>query len=121
MRRRHSHHSEAPSILSDLQPRMSADAFAELKRALRHLTGQRYFIKVRDVVYPEELALAVKLLNEGRPRAEVKTILMERLQISKPKAYRLIEDALNARSVVPPTHPNPDGLRQLALALDDED
>lgn len=112
---------ESPSLLAELERRLSADAFLEVKRALRSLAGQRFRIRYRDVVYPEELALAVKLLGEGRQRPEVKSILMERLQISKPKAYRLIEAALNSRVVVPPTHPNPEGLRQLALALDDDE
>lgn len=114
-------HSEAPSLLAELERRISAEAMSEVRKALRNLVGHRYRIRVREVVYPEELALAVKLLNEGRPRSEAKEILMIRLQISKPKAYRLLDAALNARAVVPPTHPNPEGLRQLALALDDDE
>lgn len=116
MRRNHS-----PSLLEELERRLSPQAMAEVRRAVRGLAGQHYRIRLRDVVYPEELALAVTLLNEGRHRPEVRDILMARLQASKRKAYRLIHAALNARAVVPPTHPNPEGLRQLALALDDDE
>ncbi len=119
MRRQPRH--AVPSLLQELERRMTAPAMKELRQALRGLAGQRYHIRLRDVVYPEELALALQLLNEGRPRPEVRDILVERLQASKRKAYRLIHAALNARAVVPPTHPNPEGLRQLALALDDDD
>lgn len=121
MRHRQIHNrTEAPSLLAVLEQKLTPEAMAEVRRALRGLAGQRYRIRVREVVYPEQLALAVKLLNEGRPRCEAKNILMIRLAISKPKAYRLLDDALNARAVVPPTHPNPEGLRQLALD-DDRD
>lgn len=121
MRQRYPTRDEPPSLMTELERRLRPEIMAEVRRALRGLAGQRYRIRYKDVVYPEELALAVKLLNEGRPRAEVKGILMERLQISKPKAYRLMDAALNARAVVPPTHPSPSGLRQLALALDDDE
>jgi len=111
----------APSLLQELERRLSPAAMWELRRALKSFAGQRYHIRLRDVVFPEELALALQLLNQGLTRLEVRDILMVRLQASKRKAYRLIHAALNARAVVPPTHPNPEGLRQLALALDDDD
>lgn len=113
--------TESPSLLAELQPKLSAAAFEEVRRALRGLVGQRYRIRARDVVAPVELALAIKLLNDGRPRCEAKDILIERLQISKRKAYELLDQALSARAVVPPTHPDPHGLRELAMALDEED
>jgi len=121
MRYRQINRCETPSLLAELQQRLSPAAFDEVRRALRHLVGQRYRIRVRDVVHPEELALALSLLKGGMPRPEIKEALMVRLGISKAKAYRLIEQALNARAVVPPTHAIPAGLRQLALALDDEE
>lgn len=121
MTMRYHHHTQAPSLLEELERRISPAAMAEVRKAVRALAGQRYRIRVRDVVYPEELALALQLLNEGRGRPEIKDILIARIGCSKYKAYRLINAALDARVVVPPTHPNPEGLRQLALALDEED
>lgn len=118
MRRKdNSHREEPPSLLEELERRLSPEAFAEVRRALQGLAGHRYRIRHKDVVYPTELALTMKLLNEGRPRAEVKGILMERLQISKPKAYRLIEAALNNRKALPATRTNRAGLEQLAMAV----
>lgn len=91
-----------------------------VRRLFANVIGPRAFAAA--VTIPAELALAVTLLNAGMPRPDARTALMVRLQISRRKAYRLIEAALRTRThnVVPPTQPDAAGLRQLALALDDE-
>lgn len=90
-----------------------------MMRALRGMAGRRLYITRRDLVAPEELALAVSLLSEMRVAA-VRDALMVRLQCGRQKAYSLITSALQARAgLIKGTKASPDGLRQLAFALDD--
>lgn len=123
MKKRHEdiHRDEPPSLLDELERRLSPEAMSEVRRALSGLAGQRYRVRYKDVVYPMELSLAVKLLNEGRPRAEIKAILMERLQISKPKAYRLIGAALDARATAPQSKEKPASSEPVDLAFEAEE
>lgn len=119
--RRHSHAQEATSLVAELERRLSPSAMAEVRRAVKALAGKRYRFRCSEVIHPEQLALAVNLLNQGMSRADARQALMERLQIRKSKAYQLLAEALNARKVIPPTHPEPRGLRELATALDEAD
>lgn len=109
--------SEAPSLMDEFQRRLKPETFLEVKRVMRGLAGHRYRVRVCDVVATEELSLARKLLAEGRTRAESKGILMERLQISKRKAYRLLSQALDSRAVALPAQP----VRVPEMAMDGED
>lgn len=110
--------SEAPSLMDEFQRRLRPETFAEVKRVMRGLVGHRYRVRACDVVAPDEVGLASRLLAEGRSRAEAKDILIERLHVSKRKAYRLLSQALNARAVVLP-EPQPE--RVPAMAMDEED
>lgn len=90
-------------------------------RTLRALAGRRLYISRKQLVAPDELAIALDLLGQMRV-TEVRDALMVRLGCRKTKAYKLITLALEARrGALPATHANPRGLRQLALALDDQE
>ena len=92
-----------------------------MMRTLRNRAGRRLYIARREVVAPDQLALAVDLLNQRMRVADCRDALMIRLTIGKTAAYKLIGAALQARAgVVPATAPQAAGLRQLALALEDE-
>lgn len=118
--------SERRSFLTQLERELCAaghqGAVTIVRRVSRGFIGQGRLITRRDAVFPDELALAVTLLDSGMCRPDARTALMVRLQASRAKAYRLISAALRVRShgFVPPTQPDAAGLRQLALALDDE-
>ena len=93
----------------------------QMLRVLRGLAGRRLYITRRELVAPDQLALAMRLMNEMRMN-EAASALMVRLHVGKSKAYKLITAALQARAgVVPATMPHAEGLRQLALVLDDEE
>lgn len=49
----------------------------------------------------DRVSFAVRLLNEGLDRAVVRERVMHRFEISRRQAYRVIEEALNARKTVP--------------------
>lgn len=90
-------------------------------RTLRALAGKRIYVSRKELVKPDELALALDLLSQMRVN-EVRDALMTRLACRKTKAYKLITLALEARrGTLPATQASPQGLRQLALALDDHD
>ena len=92
----------------------------QMLRSLQGMAGRRFFISRRDLVAPSESALAVTLLAQ-MTIAETRDALMQRIGCGKSKAYRLITAALQARAgVVHTDRATPDGLRQLALALDNE-
>jgi hypothetical protein len=105
--------------MDEFQRRLKPETFLEVKRVMRGLVGHRYRVRLCDVVAPDELHLAQKLLAEGRTRAEAKGILMERLQISKRKAYRLLSRALDSRAAALPAQPV--AVREVAMAMDEED
>jgi hypothetical protein len=65
-------------------------------RGLQGLAGRRVYIARRDLLAPDEAALAVSLLDT-MTRGEACEALMVRLQCQRSKAYRLIRDALDAR------------------------
>lgn len=119
--RRRTHSQEASSLVAELERRLTPSAMLEVRRAIKAMAGKRYRFTHSEIVHPEQLALAVKLLNQGMSRADAREALMERLQVRKSKAYKLLAEALSARQVIPPTHPEPQGLRELATALDEAD
>ena len=108
------------AILQQAERELCACCRPFARRLFADVVGPRAYYSA--VLFPAELALAVTLLNAGMPRPEVRGALMVRLHISRRKAYRLIDAALRTRThdVVPPTRPDAAGLRQLALAIDDE-
>lgn len=65
-------------------------------RTLRSLAGRRLYITRRDIVAPEQVALAVSLLNTMRV-SEARDALMVRLGCERTKAYAVISAALQAR------------------------
>lgn len=90
-----------------------------MRRALRSLVGRRLYLNRRDLVAPDELALAITLVGQMRI-ADARDALMTRLGCAKTKAYGLLTDALKARAgVVTQSQADAAGLRQLALALED--
>lgn len=126
MRVRHSSLREAMSpelreLLEGAQSLPCQYSQRAMMRVIRGLAGRRLYIARREVVAPEQLALAIELLNQRMRVAECRDALMVRLGVSRPTAYRLITAALQARAgVVPATVPHAGGLRKLALALDDD-
>jgi len=112
---------ELRELLAAVQALPCVDSRRSMMRTLRGLAGRRLYIARRDVVAPDQLALAVDLLNQRMRVADCRDALMVRLGIKKTGAYKLITAALQTRAgVVPATSPHADGLRQLALALDDD-
>lgn len=92
----------------------------QMRRTLKQLAGKRLYISRRDLVAPDELALALTLIGQMRV-SEASKALQIRLQCQKTKAYKLIAGALQARAgQIPAAHANAPGLRQLALALEDD-
>ena len=65
-------------------------------RELKRLVGRRIYVARSVVVVPDELALAIQLLD-GRAVSEVRDALMVRLGCQKSKAYCLITAALVRR------------------------
>lgn len=91
----------------------------QMQRTLQRMTGHRLYITRRDLVAPDELAIALTLMTQMR-MAEARDALMQRLGCGRTKAYRLITSALQARAgVLSQTEATPEGLRQIALALDE--
>ena len=84
-------------------------------RGLQGLAGRRVWIARRDLLAPDEVALAVVLLDT-MTRGEACEALMVRLQCQRTKAYRLIRDALAVRGLPPSARP----VAQLTLDLGDE-
>lgn len=112
---------ELHELLRAVQSLPCKDSRRAMMRALRGLAGRRLYIARRDVVAPDQLALAVDLLNQRRRVADCRDALMVRLCIGKTAAYKLITAALQTRAgVVPATSPHAPGLRQLATALEDD-
>lgn len=108
-------------LLAAVQSLPCSDSRRSMMRTLRNMAGRRLYIARREVVAPAQLALAVDLLNQRMRVADCRDALMIRLAIGKTAAYKLIGAALQARAgVVPATAPQAAGLRQLALALEDE-
>ena len=108
-------------LLAAVQSLPCSDSRRSMMRTLRNMVGRRLYIARREVVAPDQLALAVDLLNQRMRVADCRDALMIRLAIGKTAAYKLIGAALQARAgVVPATAPQAAGLRQLALALEDE-
>ena len=115
-------------LLAAVQSLPCSDSRRSMMRTLRNMAGRRLYIARREVVAggvgtsaPDQLALAVDLLNQRMRVADCRDALMIRLTIGKTAAYKLIGAALQARAgVVPATAPQAAGLRQLALALEDE-
>ena len=108
-------------LLAAVQSLPCSDSRRSMMRTLRNMAGRRLYIARREVVAPDQLALAVDLLIQRMRVADCRDALMIRLAIGKTAAYKLIGAALQARAgVVPATAPQAAGLRQLALALEDE-
>lgn len=84
-------------------------------RGLQGLAGRRVYIARRDLLAPEEVGLAVALLDT-MTRAEASEALMVRLQCQRSKAYRLIRDALAVRGLPPSLRPQ----SQLSLDLGED-
>lgn len=111
---------ELQELLGAIHKLPCHDSRRAMMRALRSLSGRRLYIARRDVVAPDQLALAIDLLNQRMRVADCRDALMARLSIGRTAAYKLITAALQTRAgVVPATSPNAPGLRQLALALDE--
>lgn len=120
--REHAMSPELRELLEGVQALPCADSRRAMMRTIRGLAGRRLYITRRELVAPEQLALAVKLLDQRMRVVECRDALMVRLGCSMRNAYRLITAALQVRAgTVPATMPNADGLRQLALALDDQE
>lgn len=117
---RHRMSTERRNAMMQAEREVCACCKAIVRRLFADVVGPRAYAAA--VLYPSELALAVTLMNAGMPRPDARAALMVRLSVSRRKAYRLIDAALRTRThdVVPPTRPDAAGLRQLALAIDDE-
>lgn len=112
---------ELRELLDGVQSLPCEHSRRAMMRTIRGLAGRRLYIARRELVAPEQLALAVKLLDQRMRVAECRDALMVRLGVSRRTAYHLITAALQVRGgVVPATVPHADGLRQLALALDED-
>lgn len=114
---------ERRSLLATIEREVCECCRPAVRRVARSFVGQRLRVRWVDVVLPEQLALAVRLLDSGMGRPEASVALRVRLQVSKTTAYKLIRAALDARrvAVLPPSQASADGLRQLALALGEDD
>ena len=110
------------NFLMELERSLCACCRPAVRRVASRFKGQRFRVTYRDVVLPERLALAVRMLDSGMTRGEARHALEERLQIGKTTASALIGAALDARriNVLPPTEAGAACLRQLAEALDEE-
>lgn len=73
---------------------------AEVRRVLRSLAGRRIYFTRSLVTRPHEVAQALAFLAAGRSVAETRDALMQHSQISRAKAYKLINEALDARKEV---------------------
>lgn len=119
--------SERRSLLAEIERELTAAghgvALPVVRRVARSFVGERCRVHYRDVVFPDELALALRLLDNGMSRPEARDALMVRLEASRAKAYRLLHAALDARGrrVLPPTHTDAAGLSVLAQALVDDE
>lgn len=108
------------NFLMELERNLCACCRPAVRRVASRFKGQRFRVTYRDVVLPERLALAVRMLDSGMTRRDARAALEERLQIGKTTASALVGAALDARrtNILPPTEAGAEGLRQLALAID---
>lgn len=92
--------SDARSLMSALSTelQLAPQQKRAMVRVLQRFVGCRIYIAHRDVGAPADVALALNLLAEGRPRAEIRGALMTRLGCRKTKAYKLITQAIELRA-----------------------
>jgi hypothetical protein len=76
---------------------VSDHARAEFLGLLSRMAGRTVHIKRVSIVIPPRVELAKKMLQQGMAVSSIRTALMERTQVSRASAYRLIALALNTR------------------------
>lgn len=69
----------------------------EFLRMIRNMAGMRIQMTRSALVIPHRVEVAKKLLSEGMTVAQTRDALMERVQIPRRSAYRVIALALNMR------------------------
>ena len=70
-----------------------------MRTLLRGMVGQRMRLTQRDLVRPEAVRVARKLLDAGLSPTEARRALVGRLLISRDRAERLVMLALSERAV----------------------
>lgn len=65
---------------------------------ITRMAGRRVYFSERVVLRADRVREAVRLLESGAPRPQVRDRLMRRYQVGRTKAYKLIEQALTVRA-----------------------
>lgn len=68
----------------------------QVKKVISSFSGQKLYIPSSNV--QEKVAAASKMLENGMPRSEVKTVLQYRFDMSSRRAYETIIKSFNERT-----------------------